>query len=110
MDHAAIDITMVDSGSCVLFGYGNVRVVIFILRYVADGFEFYAGSALASLAVTRFVIAGVMAIVAYSFYHNLGVACALTIAASLGALLVPVSFVFYNHDHSIRTQSVYALR
>lgn len=60
--------------------------------------------------MTRSAIAGVIGSVTYPVYHNPGVACALTIPASLAALLVPVSFVFCKYDHSIRTQSAYALR
>ena len=96
-------------GASVLFGYGILCVFISSYQYIIDSYESYAASALASVTLIRYVVAGAMVEVAIPFYKNLGVHWTLTILGALSALLVPVPYVFYRLGPKIRGRSEYAM-
>ena len=96
-------------GASVLFGYGILCVFISSYQYIIDTYESYAASALASVTLIRYVVAGGMVEVAIPFYRNLGVHWTLTILVALSALLVPVPYGFYRLGSKIRGRSKYAM-
>ena len=94
----------------VLFGYGILCVFITCYQYIIDSYETFAASALASITLIRYVAAGGMTIVGIPFYENMGVQYTLTILGCLGALMVPVPYVFYKYGPWIRSKSKYAIK
>lgn len=92
----------------VLFGYGILCIFITCYQYIIDSYETFAASALASITFIRYVVAGGMTIAGVPFYSNVGVPYTLTIMGCLGAILVPVPYVFYKYGHWIRSKSKYA--
>ena len=96
-------------GASVLFGYGILCVFISSYQYIIDSYESYAASALASVTLIRYVVAGAMVEVAIPFYKHLGVHWTLTILGALSALLVPVPYIFYRLGSKIRGRSKYAM-
>ena len=93
----------------VLFGYGILCVFISCYQYIIDSYESFSASALASVTLIRYVIAGGMVEVAIPFYDRLGVQDTLTVLACLSALLVPVPYAFYRWGARIRSWSRYAV-
>lgn len=79
-------------------------------QYIIDSYELYAASALASVTMIRYIVAGVMIEVSIPLYKNMGVAHTLNILGALSALLVPIPYVFYKYGPVIRAKSKYAFR
>ncbi|RDW87607.1 MFS general substrate transporter-46 [Coleophoma crateriformis] len=92
----------------VLFGYGILCIFISTYQYIIDSYELYAASALASLTVIRYVVAGGMVEVGIPFYGNLGVHWTLTIMGAISAVMVPVPYAFYKWGPKIRGYSKFA--
>ena len=93
----------------VLFGYGILCVFISSYQYIIDSYESFSASALASVTLIRYVVAGGMVEVAIPFYERLGVQYTLTVLACLSAALVPVPYAFYRWGTKIRARSRYAV-
>ena len=93
----------------VFFGYGVLCVFITSYQYIIDSYEIYAASALASVTLLRYLVAGGMVVVGISFYENLGVHYTLTILGCISALLVPVPYVFFKYGPWIRSKSKFAV-
>ncbi|OJJ47513.1 hypothetical protein ASPZODRAFT_131020 [Penicilliopsis zonata CBS 506.65] len=97
-------------GASALFGYGSICVIISMLQYIADTFEFYAASAMGTVSLVRFAAAGGVVTVSFPFYENLGVGDTLTILACLSFAMLPMPYIFYKFGHHIRRLSIYAVR
>ncbi|KAF2218277.1 major facilitator superfamily domain-containing protein [Elsinoe ampelina] len=87
------------------FGFGILCVFISSYQYIIDSYEIYAASALASVTLIRYVVAGGMTVVGISFYHNLGVHYTLTILGCISCICVPVPYVFHKYGRAIRQRS-----
>ncbi|KAF2119478.1 major facilitator superfamily domain-containing protein [Lophiotrema nucula] len=96
-------------GASVLFGYGILCVFISSYQYIIDSYEMYAASALVSVTLIRYVVAGAMTVVGIPFYKNMGVHWTLTIMGCISALLVPVPYLFFVYGKQIRKHSKYAV-
>lgn len=92
-----------------LFGYSILCIFISCYMYVIDSYEAWSASALASVTLIRYIVAGGMVEVALPMYKNLGVHWTLTLLGCLAALLVPVPYVFYRSGPWIRSRSKYAM-
>ncbi|KAG8624043.1 hypothetical protein KVT40_009019 [Elsinoe batatas] len=90
------------------FGFGILCVFISSYQYIIDSYEIYAASALASVTLIRYVVAGGMTVVGIPFYQNLGVHYTLTILGCISCICVPVPYVFYKYGRAIRQRSRYA--
>ncbi|MCJ1248876.1 hypothetical protein MMC30_006097 [Trapelia coarctata] len=93
----------------VLFGFGVLCIFISCYQYVIDSCEIFAASALVSVKLTRYVVAGGMVEVAISMYSNLGVHWRLTIMGAISTLMVPVPYLFYTYGTTIRAKSRYTV-
>jgi multidrug resistance protein len=94
----------------VVAGFGILCVFMTCYQYMIDSYEVYAASALASVTLIRYLVAGAMIEVSIPFYRNLGVAHTLTILGSISALLVPIPYAFYRYGPWIRKRSKYAFQ
>ncbi|KAH8689519.1 MFS transporter [Talaromyces proteolyticus] len=56
----------------VLFGFGILCVFMTAYQYVIDAYEVYAASALASITLIRYIIAGAFIEISIPFYRNMG--------------------------------------
>ena len=92
----------------VLFGFGILCVFISSYQYIIDSYESYAASALASVTLIRYVVAGGMVEASIPIYQKLGVQWTLTLLGCLSAPLVPVPYLFYYFGPKIRSWSKYA--
>jgi len=79
------------------------------IKYIIDSYEVYSASALVSVSLIRYVVAGGMTIVGIPLYENLGVHWTLTILGAISALMAPLPYVFYKHGKWIRSKSKYAI-
>jgi len=61
------------------------------------------------MTVSRYLAAGGMTVVGIPFYKNMGVHWILTILGCIGAIMVPVPYVFHRHGPVIRGWSRYAV-
>ncbi|KAF7978061.1 hypothetical protein HWV62_1697 [Athelia sp. TMB] len=95
-------------GASVLFGYAILCIFISCYQYLIDAYEVWAASALGSVTLIRYVVAGGMVEVAIPMYARLGVHWTLTLLGGLSCLLVPVPYVFYKAGARIRSRSEYA--
>jgi len=94
--------------SSLVFGYGILCIFISTYQYIIDSYEMYAASALASLTLIRYIVAGGMVEVGIPFYKNLGVHWTLTILGIISAVMVPVPYLFFVYGPRIRGWSSYA--
>lgn len=94
----------------VMTGFGILCVFMTCYQYMIDSYEVYAASALASVTLIRYIVAGAMIEVSIPFYKNMGVPYTLTILGSISALLVPIPYAFYKYGPSIRKRSKYAFQ
>ncbi|KAF9250798.1 hypothetical protein DTO006G1_9695 [Penicillium roqueforti] len=92
------------------FGFGSLCIFVSAYQYVADSYESYSASALASLQMLRLVAAGAMAIVAEIMYKELGIEWTLTLWGGVSLLFLPVPYLLYWKGYKIRAQSRYARR
>jgi MFS family permease len=92
----------------VLFGFGILCIFISCYQYIIDSYEVFAASALASITLIRYVVAGGMIEVAIPMYSKLGVHWTLTIMGAISTLMVPVPYLFYIYGTKIRGKSRYA--
>ncbi|MCJ1383470.1 hypothetical protein MMC17_006584 [Xylographa soralifera] len=93
----------------VLFGYGILCIFISCYQYIIDSYEAYSASALASVTLIRYVVAGGMVEAAIPLYTKLGVHWTLSLLGFLSLLLVPVPYLFYFYGPKIRKMSKYAV-
>ncbi|GME37265.1 mfs general substrate transporter [Neofusicoccum parvum] len=89
----------------VLFGYGILCVFISCYQYIIDAYEIFAASALASVTLIRYVVAGGMVVAGIPFYENVGVHWTCTILGCISVLLAPVPYLFYVYGERIRGKS-----
>ena len=93
----------------VLFGFGILTIFISCYQYIIDSYEIFAASALASITLIRYVVAGGMVEVAIPMYSTLGVHWTLTIMGAVSTLMVPVPYLFYIYGTRIRGKSRYTV-
>lgn len=93
----------------VLFGFGILTIFISCYQYIIDSYEIFAASALASVTLIRYVVAGGMVEVAIPMYSKLGVHWTLTIMGAVSTLMVPVPYLFYAYGTTIRAKSRYTV-
>lgn len=89
----------------VFSGFGILAIFISSYQYVIDVYKLKAASALASVTLLRYTVAGGMVIVSIPMFKNMGVHWALTLMACLSTLLTVVPYAFYIWGPKIRLMS-----
>ena len=94
--------------ACVLFGYALTAIFIGSYAYIIDVYGQYAGSALGSITLARYLASGGMVIASRPMYQGIGVHWTMTLMGTMAALLVPVPWVLYVYGRRISCRSKFA--
>ena len=94
--------------ACGLFGMVLVFIYISAYEYIIDSYGKHAASALASITMVRYLVAGGMVMAARPMYERIGVHWAMTILGCVSLLLVPMPLLFKNYGAQLRRRSRYA--
>lgn len=94
--------------ACVVFGYSLTAIFIGSYAYIIDVYGQYAGSALGSITLARYLASGGMVIASRPMYQGIGVHWTMTLMGTLATLLVPVPWVLYVYGRRISSRSKFA--
>lgn len=94
--------------ACGLFGAVLISIYISSYEYIIDSYGKHAASALASITLARYLVAGGMVMAARPMYEGIGVHWTMTILGGLSILLAPMPFVFRIYGARLRERSRYA--
>ena len=89
------------------FGIGLELVFISMLNYLADAYELFAASALASSAFSRSIFAVLLPLSAGPMYETLGIPWACSLLGFLSLVMAIIPFVFLRYGTWLRMHSPY---
>lgn len=89
------------------FGMGLELVFISMLNYLADAYDIYAASALASSAFSRSIFAVLLPLAASPMYGRLGIPWACSLLGFLTLAMAIIPFVFLRYGTWLRMHSPY---
>ncbi|KAI1119135.1 MFS transporter [Nemania sp. NC0429] len=89
------------------FGMGLELVFISMLNYLADAYDIYAASALASSAFSRSIFAVLLPLAAGPMYERLGIPWACSLLGFLSLAMAVIPFVFLRYGTWLRMHSPY---
>lgn len=95
-------------GASVLLGYGMLGVFTASYEYIIHAYGRFSGPALSFNTFTRYVVAGILTIIAPSMWRNTGVQWTLTTLGCISTALVPVFYILFWWGPRIRARSQYA--
>jgi len=93
--------------ACGLFGAVLISIYISSYEYIIDSYGKHAASALASITMARYLVAGGMVMAARPMYEGIGVHWTLTILGGLSLLLTPGPVLFSIYGARLRDRSRY---
>lgn len=94
--------------ACAIFGAVLICIYISSYEYIIDSYGKHAASALASITMGRYLVAGGMVMAARPMYEGLGVQWTMTMLGCLSLLLAPMPFIFRIYGVRLRRRSRYA--
>lgn len=94
--------------ACALFGAVLIYIYICSYEYIIDSYGTHAASALASITMARYMVAGGMVMAARPMYEGIGVHWTMTILGGLSTLLAPMPLLFRRYGVRLRQVSRYA--
>ena len=86
-----------------------MNVFVSSYMYIIDAYQVNAASALTFATVTRFLVAGGLAVAGVPFYENVGSHWTLTILGVIAMLLAPAPYLLYRWGPLIRQKSHYSV-
>lgn len=89
------------------FGMGLELVFISMLNYLADAYDVFAASALASSAFSRSIFAVLLPLAASPMYERLGIPWACSLLGFLSLAMAIIPFVFLRYGTWLRMNSHY---
>ncbi|CCG25194.1 hypothetical protein CORT_0H00770 [Candida orthopsilosis Co 90-125] len=94
------------------FFVGNGLMLIFLptMNYIIDCYLYVAASALAGNTFIRSAFGAAFPLFTTQMFTNLTIKWAATLLGCLGALMIPVPFLFYKYGAYIRSKSKYAMK
>lgn len=95
-------------GACALFGIVLISIYVSSYEYIIDSYGEHAASALASITMARYLVAGGMVMAARPMYEGIGVHWTMTLMGCISALLAPMPLLFKKYGVRLRTRSTYA--
>ncbi|KAK5790849.1 hypothetical protein VI817_006158 [Penicillium citrinum] len=93
--------------ACGLFGAVLISIYISSYEYIIDSYGKHAASALASITMARYLVAGGMVMAARPMYEGIGVHWTMTILGGLSLLLTPGPVLFRIYGARLRDRSRY---
>lgn len=94
--------------ACGLFGVVLIFIYISSYEYILDSYGDHAASALASITMVRYLVAGGMVMAARPIYEGIGVHWTMTILGCTSILLAPMPLLFKSYGVQLRRRSRYA--
>lgn len=94
--------------ACALFGAVLICIYISSYEYIIDSYGKHAASALASITMVRYLVAGGMVMAARPMYEGIGVHWTMTMLGCLSILLAPMPLLFRSYGVRLRRRSRYA--
>lgn len=94
--------------ACGLFGLVLIFIYISSYEYIIDSYGKHAASALASITMVRYLVAGGMVMVSRPMYEGIGVHWTMTTLGCASVLLVPMPLLFKSYGAQLRRRSRYA--
>lgn len=94
--------------ACGLFGAVLIFIYISSYEYIIDSYGEYAASALASITMARYLVAGGMVMAARPMYEGIGVHWTLTMLGCISVLLAPMPLLFRRYGVQLRRRSRFA--
>ncbi|XEV03130.1 hypothetical protein FSHL1_008417 [Fusarium sambucinum] len=95
-------------GACFVFGVVLMAIYISSYEYITDSYGEHSAIALASITMSRYLIAGGMVMAARPIYGNIGVHWTMTLLGCIAVLLTPAPFLFWKYGAKLRKRSPYA--
>ena len=94
--------------ACGIFGIVLISIYISSYEYIIDSYGKHAASALASITMVRYLVAGGMVMASRPMYEGIGVHWTMTILGCISLLLAPMPLLFKNYGAHLRERSRYA--
>ncbi|OJI83251.1 hypothetical protein ASPTUDRAFT_191704 [Aspergillus tubingensis CBS 134.48] len=91
--------------STFVFGYSLVTIFTATYLYICFVYTTYAGSALAFVSFSRYVISGALLPASVPMYQHMTPHWVLTMVGILATIMAPVPFLLYRYGHRIRAMS-----
>ena len=91
--------------STFVFGYSLVTIFTATYLYICFVYTIYAGSALAFVSFSRYVISGALLPASVPMYQHMTPHWVLTMVGILTIIMAPVPFLLYRYGHRIRAMS-----
>jgi len=79
-----------------------------VYQYIIDSYETESASALSSITIMRYMVAGGMVIADMPMYEVLGVRWTLTMLGCLGLALTPLPLLFWKFEAKVKSRSSFA--
>ncbi|CAG7566161.1 unnamed protein product [Fusarium equiseti] len=95
-------------GACFLFGIVLMAIYVGSYQYITDSYGEHSAIALASITMSRYLIAGGMVMAARPMYEGIGVHWTMTLLGSIAVLLTPAPLLFWKYGAKLRERSPYA--
>lgn len=97
-----------DLAACFAFGIVICATYVSTYEYIIDSYGDHSAIALASITMTRYLIAGGMVMAARPMYDGIGVHWTMTLLGCLALPLTAAPFVFWKIGPKLRARSQYA--
>lgn len=94
--------------ACGLFGIVLIFIYISSYEYIIDSYGKHAASALASITMLRYLVAGGMVMASRPIYSRIGVHWTMTVLGCVSVLLAPMPFLFHRYGTQLRRRSRFA--
>ncbi|PGH14947.1 hypothetical protein AJ80_05710 [Polytolypa hystricis UAMH7299] len=95
-------------GACFLFGIVLIAIYTSSYEYIIDSYGEHSASALASITMVRYLVAGGMVMAARPMYTGIGVHWTMTIMGCIAVLLAPMPLLFRIYGEKLRMRSQFA--
>ncbi|KAM0426498.1 hypothetical protein ACHAPT_008189 [Fusarium lateritium] len=95
-------------GACFVFGIVLTSIYVSSYEYITDSYGDHSAIALASITMSRYLIAGGMVMAARPMYEGIGVHWTMTLLGCIAAILTPAPYLFWRHGAKLRKRSPYA--
>ncbi|KAJ4392433.1 hypothetical protein N0V85_007055 [Neurospora sp. IMI 360204] len=98
-------------GACFLFGLVLMALYTSSYGYIVDSYGVHAASALSTITMLRYIIAGGMAMGTRPLFTlpGFGVKWTMTVLGGVAVVLAPAPFVFWKMGPKLRKRSLYAI-
>nr|QFR37160.1 MFS transporter [Cyberlindnera americana] len=99
---------MVPTTSGLFIGFGLITIFNSSINYVIDCYLIFAASAIAGNTFLRSITACAFPLFSVQMFEGMGINWAGLLLGLVGAVLIPVPFLFYRYGRKIREKSKYA--